>query len=138
MPLAEVDLPTWDNRNLKLPLLATGCMYWGDICQLICLYETIEIWNCHYWPLDACTGGYLPGDLPIWAVMHVLRGVDLAGDLPIWTLTSILHVKLGKYELSELKSVIVIWGVSGGVEGVLHLTWLYNANWLFTTLIIQK
>ena len=37
-----------------------------------------------------------------------------------------------------------MWGGFGGVSGVpevsrgLHLTWLYNANWLFTTLIIQK
>ena len=29
-------------------------------------------------------------------------------------------------------------GYFGGVKGVLHLTSLYNANWLFTTLIIQK
>ena len=29
-------------------------------------------------------------------------------------------------------------GVSVGVQGVLHLTSLYNANWLFTSLIIQK
>ena len=28
-------------------------------------------------------------------------------------------------------------GVLGSVEG-LHLTWLYSANWLYTTLIIQK
>ena len=23
------DLPIWDNTDLKLPFLATGCMYWG-------------------------------------------------------------------------------------------------------------
>ena len=40
-------------------------------------------------------------------------GVNLPLDLPI---TSILHVKLGKYELSELKSFILIWGVSGGCQ----------------------
>ena len=62
-------------------------------------------------------------------------GVDLPLDMLMCTLTSILHVKLGKYELSELKSFILILGV---FEGVLHLTWLYNANWLFTTQIIQK
>ena len=88
-----------DNRNLKLPFLATRCQ---------------------------------------------TQGVDLPLDLPMWTLTSILHVKLGKYELSELKSFILIWGVFcsffrgvGGVKGVLHPTWLYNAIWLFTTQIIQ-
>ena len=46
----------------------------------------------------------------------------------------ILHVKPGKYEHSELKSEIVIWGllgVSGGIGGVeegLDVTTLYNAN----------
>ena len=29
-------------------------------------------------------------------------------------------------------------GVSGLIREVLHLTWLYSANWLFTTQIIQK
>ena len=28
-------------------------------------------------------------------------------------------------------------GVDGGLKG-LHLIWLYNANWLFINLIIQK
>ena len=35
----------------------------------------------------------------------------------------------------------VLWGFFGGVKWVsrgLHLTWLNNANWLFTTRIIQK
>ena len=31
-----------------------------------------------------------------------------------------------------------IQGISGLLPGGLHLTWLYNVNWLFTTLIIQK
>ena len=35
-------------------------------------------------------------------------------------------------------NLIVIWGVFWGVLRALHLTWLYNAHWLFTTLIIQK
>ena len=77
--------------------------------------------------------------------MSVQGGVDLPPDLPMCTLTSILHDKFGKYELSELKSFILIWGmfwglsgVSEGCQGVLHPTWPYNANWLFTTLIIQK
>ena len=73
----------------------------------------------------------------IYPIMH-LWGIDLPVDLLIWnlklpflatrcqtggwggrsatwsanvhSLTSILHVKLGKYELSELKSFILIWG----------------------------
>ena len=67
------------------------------MCQLMCLYET---WNCHSWPQMS--------DL----------GVDLPLDLLMCTLTSILHVKLGKYELSELKSFIIILGVLRG-----HYIW---------------
>ena len=55
----------------------------------------------------------------------------------------------GKYHLSELKSLIAIWevfkgcfrhvfGVFLGCQGGLPLTSPYNANRLFTTLIIQK
>ena len=30
---------------------------------------TVEMWNCHSWPLDTSTGGVdLPVDLPIWAL----------------------------------------------------------------------
>ena len=61
--------------------------------------------------------------------------VDQPADLPILTLTSILHVKLGKYELLILE---IYYCHREGVEGVLHLTSLYNAHSLFTTLIIQK
>ena len=53
--------------------------------------------------------------------------VDLPLDMLMCALTSFLHVKLGKYELSDLKS---FYSDFWGVEGVLHLTWLYNANWL--------
>ena len=67
-----VDLAIWDNRNLKLPFLVTRCLYWGvDLPVDMPIWAvTIEIWNCHSWPLDACTGGGvdLPVDMPIWAV----------------------------------------------------------------------
>ena len=43
-------------------------------------------------------------------------GVDVPLDLLKWTLTSILHVELGKYELSELQSFILIWGFFQGCE----------------------
>ena len=47
------------------------------------------------------------------------------------------------YHTWQISALIVeiligIWGCFGGVKGGLHLTWLYNANWLFTNLIIQK
>ena len=54
----------------------------------------------------------------IYPMMH-LGGLDLPGDLPKSALTTILHIKPGKYEPSYLKFVIVIcwvfWGVSRGV-----------------------
>ena len=64
----------------------------------------------------------LPVDLLIWnlklpflATRCQTRWVNLPLDLSMWTLTSILHVKLGKY---ELKSFILIWGVFWGSGGV--------------------
>ena len=73
---------------------------------------TVEMWNCHSWPLDASTRGVdLLVDLPIWAltveaswsaimssnsrnlILPFLttrcnyKGVDLLVDLPIWALT---------------------------------------------------
>ena len=60
-------------------------------------------------------------------------GVDLPADL---------GVDLPNLNSSSPQDVSFCFGgvsgVSGGVKGVLHLTSLYNANWLFTTLIIQK
>ena len=59
----------------------------------------VEMWNCNSWPLDACGGLDLPGDLPIWALTVGMwnchsqpldaftGGVDLPLDLPIWALT---------------------------------------------------
>ena len=87
----------------------------------MCLYGT---WNCHSWPLDVINGEVdLQVNLLIWAVtietwnchswpLDVSTwGVDLPLDLLMCTLTSLLHVKLGKYKLSGLKSFILIWGV---------------------------
>ena len=53
-------------------------------------------WNCHSWPLDVRLG--LGG------------GRSATWSANVHSLTSILHVKLGKYELSELKSFILTWG----------------------------
>ena len=56
-----LDLPIWifNNRNLKLPFLATRCLYQGvDLPPDLPIWALIvKIWNCHSWPLDASTGG---------------------------------------------------------------------------------
>ena len=61
---------SFHKRNLKLPFLATRCLYWGvdlPVDLPICA-STRDIWNYHSWPLDASTGGLdLPVDPPIWA-----------------------------------------------------------------------
>ena len=80
-----LDLPLWANisshsRNVISPFLTTRCQYWGvdlpvDLPVDLQIWPlTVEMWNCHSWPLDATTGGL---DLP----------VDLPVDLQIWPLT---------------------------------------------------
>ena len=60
-----------NRRNVKLPFLTTRCHYWGiDLpLDLPISALTVEMWNCHSWPLDATTWGIdLPLDLPISAL----------------------------------------------------------------------
>ena len=87
---------TCNNSNLKLPFLATRCLYWGvDLPVDLPIWPvTIAIWNCHSWPLDASTGG---GDLwvnlPIWPVTIAIwnchswphRCLYWGVDLPVWS-----------------------------------------------------
>ena len=92
---------TCNNRNLKLPFLATRFLYWRGVdlpVDLPIWPVTIAIWNCHYWPLDASTWG---GDtsaswsayvtcnnsnlkLPALATRCLYCGVHQPVDLPIW------------------------------------------------------
>ena len=112
-----VDLPvdllimSCDNWNLKLPFLATRCQYRG-----VHLPVDLLIWNLK---------------LPFLATRCQYRGVDLPLDLLMWTLTSILHVKFDKYELSELKSFILIWGVSRGC-------YIWHASTMLTDCLLLK
>ena len=96
---------TCNNSNLKLPFLATRCLYCGvgvDLPVDLPIWPvTIAIWNCHSWPLDASTrGADLSVNLPIWPVtieiwnchswpLDILywRGIDLPVDLPISPVT---------------------------------------------------
>ena len=106
-----VDLPSWsaymtcNNSNLKLPALATRYLYWDLPVDLPIWPVTIEIWNCHSWPLDASTwrGVDLWVNLPIWPVTIAIWnchswpldastgvGVDLPVDLPMWPVTIVI------------------------------------------------
>ena len=55
---------TSNSRNVKLPFLTTRCHYWGvdlplDLPLHLPIWAlTVEMWNCHSWPLDATTGGW--------------------------------------------------------------------------------
>ena len=92
--------PKWlPNTSHNIYVIMNLCGGW-ELCQLICLYELWqkETWKCHSGPLY---------------VRH-RWGLDMPLDLLMCTLTSILHVKLGKYELSDLKSFILILGVLRG------------------------
>ena len=101
--------------RVDLSNLAASCQYWwvhlpadlGQICQI--------------WPPDISTRGYICqqiqgrsakfshqvsvlGGYICWQI----QGRSVKFDLPICSPTSILYVKLGKYDLSELKSFIFI------------------------------
>ena len=56
-----------NSRNVKLLFLTTRCHYQGvDLPLDLPIWAlTVEMWNCHSWPLDATTGGVdLPPCLP--------------------------------------------------------------------------
>ena len=94
-----------DRSRADLQNLATRCQYWGTSAS-----RQGQI--CQIWSPDTRTEGTSAGRSRV--------------DLPMCTPTSIFHVKLGKYDLSELKSFILIWGVFWrvfwGVKRMLHLT----------------
>ena len=48
-----------NSRNVKLPFLTTRCHHWGvDLPLDLPIWAlTVEMWNCHSWPLDVTTGG---------------------------------------------------------------------------------
>ena len=140
-----------------LPLCSVKVGSSAKFCVVVCKASLLCHWGVH-WPKKV----HLPS---LCSGMQVISALVLGGHWPkkvhlpslveqySWHLCSIprgsicqsmficqvLHTGIqGKYHLSELKSLIVIWGCFGGCWGGLHLTCLYNANWLFTTLIIQK
>ena len=105
--------------RVDLQNLATRCQYWGYICQQIKgryakFIHQVSVMGVHR-PADQ-------GQICQIQLLGVSTGGTSAGksrvDLPMCTPTSILHVNLGKYDLSELKSFIIIQGaVLDGVLG---------------------
>ena len=106
-----LDLPLWANisshsRNVISPFLTTRCQYWGvdlpvDLPVDLQIWPlTVEMWNCHSWPLDATTGGLdlpvdMPLDLQIWPLTVEMSycytwALDISywgADLPLWSAT---------------------------------------------------
>ena len=91
-----------NSRNVKLPFLTTRCHYWGvDLPLDLPIWAvTVEMWNCHSWPLDVTTGGSRSATWSANMSSHSRNakllflttrchywGVDLPIDLPIWALT---------------------------------------------------
>ena len=123
--------------RVDLPNLATRYQYQGvhlpadlgQICQIqhaSCQYWWVHLpadlgQICQIWPPDISTRGYICQQIQGRSAkfghqMSVLggyicwqiQGRSVKFDLPICSPTSILYVKLGKYDLSELKSFIFI------------------------------
>ena len=109
-------LPIWalTGRNVKWPFLTTRWHYWGagvDLSLHLPIWSlTVEMWNCHSWPLDSHYHGGVRSasrsatssanmisnsrnvKLPFLTTRwHYHGGLDLPVDLPlhlpIWTLT---------------------------------------------------
>ena len=118
--------------RVDLPNLATRYQYWGYICKEIQgrsakFGHQIPVLGVHLLQIQGRSAKFSHQ-------VSVLGGTSASSrsrcqywgyicgrsrvDLPMCIPTSILHVKLGKYDLSELKSFIIIWGVFGGCFGV--------------------
>ena len=87
----------------------------------------------------------LPGDLPIWALMvniwncHSYQLAHLWGvHLPGHLLRSALTTIITYYTWQIWALIVETFNYHVGVSRGLHLTWIYNANWVLTNLIIQK
>ena len=103
---------SFDNRNLKMPFFATRCLYWGELSNPL---------NCQFWH-HSCV--WLKRATPK-LVSHtylIFRNK--------WDIKHFLFFPTFSYHLEIL--------YEPHCQGGLYLTWLYNANWLITTLIIQK
>ena len=96
---------TTSNRgNVKLPFSTNRCQYWGvDLSLVLSIWPlTVEMWNCHSWPLDATTGVGPASRYATWSANMTSNsrnvellflttryhywGVDLPLDLPLWHL----------------------------------------------------
>ena len=118
------------SRNVKLPVLTTGCQHQGDISDSL--------------------SGYPISHLILVTSSIKSQGVYLIADLGTSLTSYIGHfiwqvlgegVYLIAYLGTSLTSYIghFIWQVPGGMlRRVTSDMTQYNANWLFTNLIIQK
>ena len=119
---------------------------------------SVAMLNCQSWQLDVSTRGvyliaYLgtPSHILYWS-LHLTSSVG-GGISDSWSGYIISHLilvtssdkfsggisdSLSGYFISHLILVTFIWQLPAGCWGRLHLTWLYNANWMLTNLIIQK
>ena len=133
--ISHVKLGKYELSDFKSFILISGVFWgcWG--CQESVTSDmTLQCWriqnDCQicpiiYFPYSILADGgwsaswfaYMKPEIVILVHQISVWGIDLPLDLPMWALTSISHVKLGKYELSELKSFILICGVFGGFQG---------------------
>ena len=106
------------SRNVNLLFLTTRCQYWG-------------VGRSASWSSNMNSRSRNVNLLYL-----TTRCQSQGVDLPIWTLTSILHVKLGKYELSYLKYVIVIWRVFQGCQGVSRGCYIWHDSTMLTDCLL--
>ena len=125
---------------------------------------SVAMWNCYSWPLNgnsnfkatilnslgsplAQVGSSAKFGVLIFkaSLLYYLGGPSAKVCLFATFCVLLFRAFLLYYQgsIGQSRFLCQFWctgiqGISGLLPGGLHLTWLYNANWLFTTLIIQK
>ena len=141
------------------PFLTTKCQYQGvggrSARWSAYISSNGKHPNCHSDQLADIWGVDLPGDLPIWALMVNIWNCHSDQLADLWRGRSARRSARSPLTISFYNITYYTWQIwalivdicnchVGGVlgcwscQGGLHLIWLYNANWLFTNLIIQK
>ena len=126
------------SSNMKLTFLTTRCQY---PCRIAIQHVGAPSAKVGL-SAKLCVPVFKASLLDYWGV-HLTKCVCLPSAV-YWHSRHLCCIQggpLDKVGSSAQCCVLVFWGSFRGVVGCwggLHLTWLYHANWLFTTLIIQN
>ena len=136
MNLPEGRSATWsanmssNSRNVKLLFLTTRCQYWGvDLPLDLPIWAlTLEMWNCHSWPLDATTGGSRSSRSATWSanmssntVEMWIKAIDQSDAYLSLDLSQIETFSL--WALSHYWEIAILWTTRCQLLGGRSTTW---------------